>query len=326
MRRLSVLLLIMAFVFPASAQDATSTPVALPSEIVYQSPIRGLLPEGIEWDAEGGTFLVGSIAAGTIHRVADDGTVTELAADERFGATIGIHIANDKLYVANSDPRTLRGGIGTAGLVIIDLATNSVESVIDLTPVHEPTGRHFANDVVVDGDGNAYVTDSNQPVVYKVTPEGEASVLVVTPLLSSGGFGGNGIEYHPDGYLLVANLGARRLIRIPLDDPDAAAEVTLDETLAIDGMALGADGILYAVADSAAGKEIVALASEDDWQQASVIARVDADPEATTLALRYDAEGSPPAVYYTSAYFAHIMRTEYTIVRAPLVVELAISE
>lgn len=343
MKRVILLLAILMLIVPAAAQDATPEPTAeaadeaatpeasngnmdmtaeLPAEVVFESPVPGLLPEGVEWDAEAGTFLVGSLSSGTIRAIADDGTVTDLFEDEDFSATIGLHIADGKLYVANSSGEVFGNpaATGLASLVVYDLASGERVSYTDLTGIFDGEGSNFANDVTVDDEGNAYVTNSFQPVIYKVTPEGEGSVFANSEFFESPGFGLNGIEYHPDGYLLAAVAGNSTLVKIPLDDPEAADLVALTEPLSIDGMALGADGILYAVnaGEQSQGQEVVAIGTRDDWMSAEVAARTATGGDATTLALRYMEGETAPAVYYVNTYFGQTERTEYQIVRAPL--------
>jgi sugar lactone lactonase YvrE len=307
---------------PEASTDDMSTMVELPDEVVFESPVPGLLPEGVEWNAEAGTFLVGSLSTGTIRTVADDGTVTDLLVDEDLVSTVGIHIADGKLYVANSSTEVMQdpNATGLASLAVYDLITGERVSYTDLTDVFEGEGSNFANDVTVDDGGNAYVTNSFKPVIYKVIPEGEGSVFLTSDLLSAEGFGLNGIEYHAHGFLLAAVSGNSAIVKIPLDDPESAALVELSEPVSIDGMAIGSDGIVYAVAQTGEGEtqEIVALASEDEWETAEIVARTPTGGNATTLALRYDGESKSPAVYYVNTYFGQTDRTEYEIVRAPL--------
>jgi hypothetical protein len=160
----------------------------------------------------------------------------------------------------------------------------------------------------VDAEGNAYFTTSFSGVIYRVDPEGNGEIFLAADEFAVEGFGLNGIDYHPEGnYLLVAVAGSGSIYKVPVDDPESYTQVTLDASVSIDGMVLGADGNrLYAVAsvDGAQAREIVMLTTEDDWASATVAARQEAQSELspTTLALR-DPGG---IVYVTHAKFGEI--------------------
>lgn len=343
MKRIILLFAVFTLLFPAAAQQtATPEPMkstaeaatptasadgatpmrAFPDRILFESPTAGLLPEGVAWDAVAGRFLVGSLSSGVIHAIDDDGTMTALIEDADFVSTAGIHIADGKLYITNSSIVVFGNpdASGLAALAVYDLESGERISYTDLSGVFDGQGSSFANDVTVDDAGNAYVTNSFQPVIYKVTPEGEGSVFLESELFSNTNFGLNGIEYHPDGYLLAAVTGAHTLVKVPLDDPTAAAVVIVTEPVGIDGMALGTAGILYAVnaGEQSQGQEVVAIASRDGWLSAEIVARVQTDGNATTLTLRYDEDSVTPVVYYVNAYFGQTERTDYEIVRAAL--------
>ena len=307
-----IVFLLLAVALPfALGQDAE-----LPDVILAQRPNFG--PEGIEWDAEGGRFLTGSLPEGSIFAIADDGTVTPFIEDEDLVATIGIHIDHEtgRLLVCNSDTVVFsdQEAPGIAQLGIYDLATGERLHLADLGGLLPPENRHFCNDVTVDTEGNAYVTDSLSPVVYQVTPDGEASVFVEDERLLGEGFGANGIDFHPDGYLLVALGGAGEaagLLKIPVDDPSALTPVELSEPFAADGMVFTPDGSLIAVAttfneDETTKSELLHVASEDDWATAGIIQRapLDASISPTTVALR---DGVP---YVVHAHFNEIFSGE----------------
>lgn len=302
-----LLLLLTGLALPVVAQDDEP---ALPDEIIFEAP-AGLQPEGIVWDEAGERFLVGSLLDGTIGAVDDEGVYTPLFTDLEFTSSVGLHIADGKLYIANGALSAFTGGNGFAGLTVYDLETEELVYAVDLTKTFEGTGARFSNDVTVDPDGNAYVTDSRQPVIYKVTPEGEASVLVESPLLAAG-IGGNGIDYHPDNYLLVAVAGSLKLLRVPLNAPEELTAVEWDTLSAIDGMVLSEDGTtLYAVAGINGGISSAAIyTSEDDWQTATLASSVRVNRAATTLALR-DGEA-----YVINAYVQNRRQTTYEIIRA----------
>jgi sugar lactone lactonase YvrE len=166
--------------------------------------------------------------------------------------------------------------------------------------------------MTVGPDGTAYVTDSMTPVIYAVSTDGAVSTLLRDGALADGGFL-NGIDYHPDGFLLVALAGAGALLRVPLDEPAAAVRVGIPEPLGIDGLALASDGRLIAVTGTGEGEtartEVVVLSSEDGWVSASIVDRAPAATDATTATLRdgvvyaIDARfsamgGGEPAAYF----------------------------
>lgn len=268
----------------------------LPDLILAQHP--SLHPEGIEWDAANGRFLTGSLAEGTIFAIADDGTVTPLIEDAEFINTIGIHIdrATDRLLVCNSEVAAFNDPElpGTAQLGIYDLNTGERLQYVDLGALL-PEGRHFCNDVTVDAEGNAYGTDTFSPVIYQVTPEGEASIFVQDDQLGNENGGLNGIDFHPDGYLLAAIIGSASLFKIPLDDPASLTQVELSEPFSADGIVLNSAGNLIAKAttfneDETTNSELLEVASEDDWASAEIVQRaaLDAALAPTTVALRDD--------------------------------------
>jgi len=305
-------------VVPAFAQDATqestAEPVILADEIAFVSPVAGLLPEGIEWDAAQGRFLVGSLSQGTIHSITpnDDGTaeIEALIEDEELMSTVGIEIdeENNRLLVANSSADAFGGGPGAAMLASYDLETGERVYLVDLAALFEsPT--NFANDVAVDDEGNAYVTNSFAPVLYKVTPEGDASILIEDEQLRGPFIGTNGIVFHPDGYLLVTNTGTQSLLKVTLGDEVTITPVEMDMPFGADGMILAEDGTLYAVANlTPTTQSILSVVSEDDWETATVTDLGATTDAATTITL----VGDKP--YYINAYLGDTTRTDYQIV------------
>lgn len=264
----------------------------------------GLHPEGVEWDAERSRFLVSSVTRGTVTAVEDDGTHRAFVQDPELSGSIGIHIdePNGRLLVANSVVAAIgdTANPGQAKLGVYQLATGERVRMVDLGALR-PEGRHFANDMTSAPDGTVYLTDSLSPVVYRVSPEGEASVLVEDERLAGPRVGLNGIEWHADGYLLAAVMGRSALVKIPLGAPGELTEVELPEPISADGLVLGPDGTLVAVGsttgpDGQSRSEVLWLASSDGWASAEITARAPAGG-ATTGTLR---EGS---VYVVNPHF-----------------------
>jgi sugar lactone lactonase YvrE len=323
------LLGLMLLASPLTAQEATQVTMddGMPHQIVFTQP--GLRPEGIEYDATNGYFLVGSLTEGTISKVMPDGTITPFIEDADLTSSVGIHIdrARNRLLVSSSDAAVFSdpNAQGRAGLAAYDLTSGERLFYADLSAL-TPDGRFFINDVTVDEAGNAYATNSFQPVIYRVSEAGEAEVFVQDEQLGNENFGLNGIEYVPTsgkngsesgGFLLAAVTGAGALYKIPVDDPSELSEVTLSEPFGIDGMALDAQGRLIAVAmtfdeGGESGQEIIAVSSDDDWANARIVSRVPTEGNATTVALHGD------SAYYINAYLDNPAQEQYEIIRVDL--------
>jgi sugar lactone lactonase YvrE len=292
---------------PAAAIPQLEPPAApaaaemLPDVIVAER--GGFIPEGVEYDMTNGRLLTGSLTEGSVFRIHADGRVEALVEDEELVSSVGIEAdePRDRLLVANADRSVFQsGGVGQAKLGIYNLTTGERIAMIDLAATVDAgdDAMHFANDVAVTDNGMAYVTDTRMNVIYRVGADQAASVF---HSFDDGGAGPNGIVHHPGGYLLVAR-GAT-LWKVPLDDPGAAAEVTLPEEVpGQDGMVWTA-GRLAIVSNS--DNRVVALTSSDEWMTADLAGVAAYEPQGTTAAVVGDdvyvvhphfADDDPPSV------------------------------
>jgi len=176
-----------------------------------------------------------------------------------------------------------------AAVAVFDLATGKLLGLHDLTNL-VPGPAHLANDVAVDTQGNIYVTDSLAHAIYKIDAAGAKSVLVQNEQFKGEGFTMNGLDVHPDGYLLVAKKSDGKLFKVPLGAPEKFTAVQLPEPIT------AADGILLAGGDlviirnrtaTVAANEIVTLRSGDGWSSATIADRKShEDNYPTTATLR----------------------------------------
>ncbi|MBF9221007.1 gluconolaconase [Hymenobacter ruricola] len=279
----------------------------LPETVAFSQ--AGLYPEGVESAGNAG-FLVSSETAGAIGQVKDDGTYSVFADNPALVSTVGLRIDENRsrLLAAVSDPgynaaRTTAATRGKlARLAVFSLLNaQGTPSVVDLGGVGVAANypNHFANDVALDADGNAYVTDSFAPVIYKVSPNLVVSVFAENPLFSApaGMFGLNGIVWHPDGYLLVAKSNTGTLYKIPVVSPAAVSTVNLGSQ-----NLQGADGLLLlgnelqVVCNAQA--RVFRLTTADGWANAAVAGTYSAPPlYPTTLAVRRQIPGADVASY-----------------------------
>jgi len=275
---------------PKSEPPKQAAPApAKPAGEVIVAKRGGFIPEGVEYDQANGRFLTGSLVEGTIFEIKRDGSVVPFAIDPELKSSVGIEVdePRDRLLVANSDRAVFQpgNGPGQAKLGVYSLTTGERIAMVDLaavigTPSEPPA--YFANDLTVDNDGNVYVTDTSNNVVYKVTPDYQASVLHRFTGLPKG-VSVNGIVYADGGYLLV--VANEHIYKVPVANPDATSEVKVSEPVpGQDGAVWAADGHLVVVSNAADAPKAVALTSADDWATATRVAVATLVGQATTAA------------------------------------------
>ncbi len=254
-----------------SEPPAPAAAPAAPAGRTIVAERGGFIPEGIEYDQANRRFLSGSLAEGTIFELHEDGRVAPFITDASLVSTVGIEVdePRDRLLVTNSDRAAFQpGNVGQAKLGVYSLTTGERLAMVDLaavigTPKDPP--QYFANDVTVDGDGNVYVTDTMMNVIYKVTPDYQASVLhrftdLAVPEL-------NGIVHHANGYLLV--VAGHDTYTEPVANPAGTSKVSVTDPVGgQDGIVCTADGRLASVSNSGDAPAVVAFTSSDDWATA----------------------------------------------------------
>lgn len=234
-------------------------------------------PEGIAYDSTSNTYFVSSARLGSIGKVTPAGAYTALISDPAFKSSYGLKVHPDgkRLFACIGDanyskftsPETRKK---LARLVGIDKMTGRKTDDIDLSAL--VPGKHFPNDLTFDSRQNAYITDSFANVIYKVTPDGKASVFADSPLFKTEGIGLNGIVYHPGGYLLSVSSGTGAIYKIDLADPRKVSKVATGQFfLNGDGLLLDGDRKLLVVQNGGSDK-IYELTSDDNWSSAKLSA------------------------------------------------------
>jgi sugar lactone lactonase YvrE len=138
----------------------------------------------------------------------------------------------------------------TGDLLILDFGNPRVLKVNPFTGANTvfttiPGGPGVAgpNALTFDSDGNVYVSDSFQGVIWKTPPNGSPTptAWVTDPLLRTTGtppFGANGVKFNKaQSILFVANTGDDRLIQIPVTGGTPGAPSIFTNSIN------GADGI-----------------------------------------------------------------------------------
>lgn len=212
MRRLVLLLTILACLAVPAALAKGSFPETIPLP-------NGFAPEGIAV-GKGDTFYVGSIPTGAVYAGSlRTGTGSVLVPGATGHAATGLEYNHGRLWVS---------GAGTGKAFVYSARTGGLLNELQLATTPGPT---FINDVVVTWRA-AYFTDSNRPVIYKVSKSWKGSPGTVTPITLTGdyqhvpGFNLNGIDATPSGRtLLTVQSATGKLFTI---DPKTGATKLID--------------------------------------------------------------------------------------------------
>lgn len=284
-RRIAAVTALLLLTAAAPAQAATTDVEHWPATITGQLVERN--PEGVTCDPTRQAFLVGSIATGRIAVIDRTGKARTLVQDAPGVSTFGLHVdaARNRFLVTyadigNGDRSTPATAYKQSGVAIYNLRTGRLQHRVplDTAQLNPQPGNHGANDLAIDGKGNAYVTDPASDAIYRISPAGVASVFLRDPRLSSSSIGMNGIVWHPAGYLLAVRYDTGTLLRIPVAArrPQVrVTEVQLEHPLTGgDGLALTRDRKLVAVTNTLGApgaNAVTVLRSTDNYRSAQVV-------------------------------------------------------
>jgi sugar lactone lactonase YvrE len=287
----------------ARVQDEITT-------INFTSP--NLFPEGVAYDPFNQRFYVSSTTRGDIGIVTADGTYTPFITDETLTRTTGLELdeARKRLLVSHAP-----NGIGA-----YDSNTGERIFYTNLTALL-PGAPIFINDITIDPQGNAYVTNSLSPVIYKVDPYGNATIFFQDAAFATGPgqFGFNGIVYDNRGYLLAAFTSTNQVVRIPVRDPETYAIVELNAPLqGPDGLLLSKDGKQLVVVNNAGGSaagRVLTFTSQDRWESGTLSTTFATGAVFPTTAA---SDGKNLYVLYAYLHQTAAGRSTFTIQEVPL--------
>jgi sugar lactone lactonase YvrE len=186
---------------------------------VWESEATLKVPESVRFDAKHKVLYVSNID-GEPWEADGKGSIAKIGLDGKVIAAEWVSGLNCPKGLALSEDGKLLYAADVGGVVTIDIKSGKVKSKVAI-----PESQQL-NDLVADGKGTLYVSDSKGKKVYAVK-DGKASVYLDESVLK----GPNGLLVH-DGALYVL-------------DNDSLNRVEADKSLKVlaDGMPGGVDGL-----------------------------------------------------------------------------------
>lgn len=209
-------------------------------------------PEGIAAAADG-TLYIGSIGQSTIVRVPVNSTEAEpfVADGVVQTAVIGLKVdeERDLLWFCDSNPTDMPR---TGAVVGVDI--DSGEEVVRHALEADGQDSLFCNDLIVDPDGNLWVTESIAGLIYRIDSadvmDADSAEIWMNGGLAGpampGAFAANGLVLAGDT-LIVANVGAGTLFAVDPESTDPVADarpISLFEGNTGNVTLCGPDGLL----------------------------------------------------------------------------------
>lgn len=226
--------------------DANRRPLAN-GRVRATLPDSSFWPEGVDYNPRTGSFFVASVRHGTVAEVMDNGQVRELIPRHApgMGAVMGVRVdpTRDVLWVTTSGIPQFEGyraaDSTVAALLRIRISDGVIEARWDLPPVN---GGHVLGDLAVASTGDVYVTDSTQPVLYRLRAGSDTLQRYTHPLFRSL----QGVAPTADGKALYLADYSHGLLRVDLASGNVSrlADAPGSTSLGCDGIALSGNTIV----------------------------------------------------------------------------------
>jgi hypothetical protein len=220
--------------------DSNLAPVVR-SHVVASLTDSTFWPEGVDYDPRSHRYYVGSVRHRTIAEVVNGKVTRELWARGQagVGAVLGVRVDTTRgvLWATLAGVPQMEGytpaDSSIAAIVRVRIADGTIERRWDLPPT--PRG-HALGDLTIGPNGDVFITDSNDPVLYRLRPGADTLESIRHPLFRSL----QGMATPPDANVLYVADYSHGMLRVDL----ATQAVTrLDD--APSSTSLGCDGLVW---------------------------------------------------------------------------------
>jgi sugar lactone lactonase YvrE len=224
----------------ARRHDANRAPIvnSTPRQLLADSTFW---PEGIDADPRTHRLYVASVRHRVVAEVLPDGSSRELWQRDRddLAPVLGVRVdtARNSIWATTSGLRNVPGFVAAdsakASLLRFDLKSGRIVQRFDFPIVG---GGHVIGDLAIGADGSVWITDSRQPVLYRLRPKAAELEPIRSPLFYSL----QGVAPTPDGRWLYLSDYALGILRMNVSTGEI---VSLSSPA--DATAIGCDGIVW---------------------------------------------------------------------------------
>ncbi len=222
---------------PAFQAARTKLEAKLPrldyAPMAFELDERGLIPEGIAYDAPSKAFFIGSTVARKLVRVAEDGTATDFTtAAAELDAVLGVAVDAPRriVFLVTTNALTVAGRKAPRNAVV----AYDIDNRRRLGRFDVPQAKQL-NDVTVGPGGRVFASDSTTGAVYEIAVKGPGpSREVIAPGRLRGS---NGLAVSPDAKrLYIAHATGIEIYDLERYELQPLANPTRESIAAIDGL------------------------------------------------------------------------------------------
>jgi sugar lactone lactonase YvrE len=196
-------------------------------------------PEGVDYDARTGNFYVTSVRHRTVVEVTPEGRERDVwpRSQPGTGAVFAVRVDSRRgvLWATTSALRQMAGWTvadsGRAALLEVRIRDGAVLRRWDL-----PSGNHVLGDVAIGPAGDVFMSDSHEPVLYRLRRGRDSLEAIRSPLFRSL----QGVALTPDGRVAYVADYSHGILRVDLE---RSSVTRVDESAGI--TTLGCDGIAW---------------------------------------------------------------------------------
>ncbi|WP_282124392.1 SMP-30/gluconolactonase/LRE family protein [Algibacter mikhailovii] len=237
-------------------------------DIIAKLP--GQFPEGLAYDKNRNLFFLSAINENpSIAAIEYDGNAKSFTNDGglKSSASFGLEVdyKNNRLLACTNNKKS-------GNVHIYNLDSGELKHSINLSVLLPEDSKFQANDLVVDSQGNIYVTGRLENCIYKIDSELNTEIFLKNEKLIKP----NGIVYNTKDFLVVSLTNDdSKLVKIPLDNPDSWEEVQIEgfDFVGFDGMLYNEKGNIVAISKAPEEGQgfAVELSSKDNWSTAELV-------------------------------------------------------